>query len=1013
MKKLMMILFASIFIMGLVASLEIDNVKEFERKEGERYGSITITNGFGLGQRLAKYTLLDNTDICLYECYATGIAELDVPSKLFTQVDFEDNQRRPRNVLRQKMQLKTGTEQYQEKVEDTQRVCTGQGNTTHCEDQVIRTRTITKTRDVWGEYDQSILPAGTYTWRIAASKKPTESIDWIAHVHGIALDEWTFWVGVTPSAYYKFNEAVGNATDSSGNGLTLQNFNASYQSGKLFNAVRLNDSMTVAALNISNNAAFRFQNNNFTIAFWFNASACGSGGIAFAYMGRDAGGNGWDIVCQANGNITFGSNGTTIATTTSALNNSVYHRIVLVKEGINTNDFKLYVDGGLNRSGSHNKTISNNTSPFRIENAATGAAATPIFIDDLQFFNNYAWTAADVTFDYNGGVGLEAEGGTIAVTLLSPANAAFLFGYPINFTANLALPLGINATNATLFIWRSNGVLVANQYNTTIQTNETINVTFSNSTLAIGSYIWNVLGCGINATGSAQNCSFAVTNRSFDFGYIINGATFNNPVGELSSQLFTLNATLYPGLLNYDATLFYNNTAFLASKVSEGVNTIFSRTIVIPDVSVDINKTFIWQLALTDTSGTSYFNVSSGTQQVNAISLDNCAVNTVLVFNFTVRDEDTQAIITASPANNVTIEVELNISNMGVSSVFSTNFSGSNPAQICIQSGILNTTTYRLDGLVRYQTFSRVSEFYNIQNFTLSNNSIPQNVNLYDLLIVNSQEFLISVKDQNLVPVQNALIYIQRKYIPEGTFKTVEVPKTDIDGKAIGHFVLSDVIYTILVYKNGKLLATFANVAPVCTNAATGDCKINLNIGGSTTRPDSFINKGGLSYYAFYNSSSRLYLFTFTSIDGSTRAVSLNVTAVSPTLNKSICFTSTSQVSGTLLCSIPDSFGNGTGIAVINVDGSVYLTNSFKIQNAGGRIGYERYFFAFLLIITLPFMVIGSPELMIIMFIVGFISAISLVFIDQGAVVGTVSSVLWLGIAGAILIFIINKEKKT
>ncbi|KKK97106.1 hypothetical protein LCGC14_2656090, partial [marine sediment metagenome] len=85
-----------------------------------------------------------------------------------------------------------------------------------------------------------------------------------------------------------------------------------------------------------------------------------------------------------------------------------------------------------------------------------------------------------------------------------------------------------------------------------------------------------------------------------------------------------------------------------------------------------------------------------------------------------------------------------------------------------------------------------------LQNFTLRNSSIPQNINLLDLAVVDSQEFLVTFKSVELLPVAGALIDITRKYINEGVFKTVELPLTDDEGQVIAHLVLSDEIYTFI-----------------------------------------------------------------------------------------------------------------------------------------------------------------------------------------------------------------------
>jgi len=90
----------------------------------------------------------------------------------------------------------------------------------------------------------------------------------------------------------------------------------------------------------------------------------------------------------------------------------------------------------------------------------------------------------------------------------------------------------------------------------------------------------------------------------------------------------------------------------------------------------------------------------------------------------------------------------------------------------------LNSSVYRVDGVIQYDSVNRFQEFYNFQNYILNNATDNFTVGLYNLNDSNGEEFTITYKDANFVPVSNALVNIQRKYIDEGLFKTIEIPKT-------------------------------------------------------------------------------------------------------------------------------------------------------------------------------------------------------------------------------------------
>jgi len=70
-KLILIVVMLLILLSSSVSAWEWDNVKSFE-KGNLKYGKVTVTNALGLGSDLAEYTLLENTDSCLVNCYAIG-----------------------------------------------------------------------------------------------------------------------------------------------------------------------------------------------------------------------------------------------------------------------------------------------------------------------------------------------------------------------------------------------------------------------------------------------------------------------------------------------------------------------------------------------------------------------------------------------------------------------------------------------------------------------------------------------------------------------------------------------------------------------------------------------------------------------------------------------------------------------------------------------------------------------------------------------------------------------------
>jgi len=132
-------------------------------------------------------------------------------------------------------------------------------------------------------------------------------------------------------------------------------------------------------------------------------------------------------------------------------------------------------------------------------------------------------------------------------------------------------------------------------------------------------------------------------------------------------------------------------------------------------------------------------------------------------------------------------------------------------------------------------------------------------------------------KDNTFSAVEGAVISLDRKYIDEDVYKSVENIKTDYLGQGRGHFDLDNVIYRITVTKDNVLLSIFENVAVFCTDSVTGDCRLNLYETTSDTNPLDFDNYQNIGYTLIFNQTLRKVILTYSTLDGSTATILLNV----------------------------------------------------------------------------------------------------------------------------------------
>ena len=94
----------------------------------------------------------------------------------------------------------------------------------------------------------------------------------------------------------------------------------------------------------------------------------------------------------------------------------------------------------------------------------------------------------------------------------------------------------------------------------------------------------------------------------------------------------------------------------MGSFSQSGNYSILTIDFLAPNVDADTNLTFYWSLTLSDGQ---IINLTSHNQTVITINLDDCSVNTVVLYNYTIVDEANQSLL--SDPSNTTAELNINL----------------------------------------------------------------------------------------------------------------------------------------------------------------------------------------------------------------------------------------------------------------------------------------------------------------------------------------------------------------
>ncbi len=817
-----------------------------------------------------------------------------------------------------------------------------------------------KTPEDWRSLNSAVpLPKGKIVIGIFTDVEEGEEKEWIPNLFGVRITEWAVFIGATKFEYYEVGD-VANAVSRD----------------SLWNA------QTFMIGETGTNIDFELVGINLKLA-----SANSPNVLNFNVMITEVNSSNapdFTNILSVNNSINVtnisGAGWYNISMPTLTLNSSNRYAIILNGTGIAPNGMNWYYNssgkytGGSRWSGTNGLVWLNSS--------------------DQDFMFQVWGTSEDIT-----------------TTLLNPVNNTETINISLNFSATQSASK-YNLTNVTYKIWRDSGELF----------NETFVVISGNSNsttkqiddFTLDKYLWNVLTCGENDT--TTSCEYAENNYSLTTGIETSDLTYNSETTEGNSETFKINISTISGEVLTEVNLIYNNTEYQGTFISLGGNNYSaSEVITVPSISAEVNKTFYFNIVFS--SGFEY-NTTSNNQTVKALTLDDCSVNNIMVLNFTLVDEKNQTKLNGS-AFNTKIEIDIEMFTKGTTTnpiiELSQNYTQVNPATVCISDN-LSSSEYRVDATIRYVSNSREVEYYYLQNFILSNSTTGQNITLYDLLSVDSEQFSVTYRDENFLAVSDALIDVQRQYVDEGIFKTVEIGKTDADGRTILHLVRNDVVYTMIVKKDGVILSTFNNIIAFCDDFTIGDCKISLNeqeTGVPVTDWNSYQN---LDYTISFDEDTRTITTVFTTLDGSAHTVTLNATKADMWGNDAVCSDKLTTSSGTLTCVIPDSYGNVT-VRVLLYSYStrnIITTRIYKIfPNREDIFGGDGLIFLFIMVITIPLMFITSTIGIVIGAIIGLIASGALMIYTGFSWLGTGSTIMWLIIAGMIIIWKISERSKS
>lgn len=612
----------------------------------------------------------------------------------------------------------------------------------------------------------------------------------------------------------------------------------------------------------------------------------------------------------------------------------------------------------------------------------------------LYTINNYGFNATSVNKTYF----VDTSPPLIIINTPKANNLNFTIAAPQNVSFNVTI--NDTLSNVTTCLYSIDNMVTNTTTNCATSSSEGFNVLISNYGKN-NVYIW------AKDTFGSWNSSYVQTNV---MAYNQKSSITNSLGGDTVTFYLTLNATDIK-TTNANITLKFNNTNYPGSLFSIGTNAvIYTASISIPtNWGNETGNTLQWSWNVT-TIEFPNFATTTKTLTVYSLGIDNCSVYSNNLFNFKLFDEDSREDL------NGTIEAVVDVYIPGTSSVIATynnsfNYDTSTQnAKVCLSNQIWNFT-------INYQTkyYSNTSlyaaEYKHGQGLIFYTYSSVQNIDLYDLLLSRSTSFKFTIQGANLANVENAIVDVQRQYLPSNLFISVESPKTDSSGTTIAHLVAGDVYYNFIILQNGAILGTFLNYRVTCVNSLTGDCPVNLNLLKSTSTIKDYSTYGNLSVSFTLDKNSRILTMPYLTTDGLAHKVQWDVLKLDQWGNNTICTQTETSSTGAFTCPVPTSYGNSSLLVNIFSDDVFIGRKSFSLADTAANIfGGVRVLIGMLLYSTIVMLMMANPIMIILGSFLGLILASALFVIDGVSLFSSVATLAYFIIAGAIIIHYLRNK---
>lgn len=1034
-----------VLIIGIlpVIAMDFDNIVSkpqttFDGKqiEGnsilEKYPPIKVENIFGLGKDLAEAYLSEHTDNCGINCRSNIQIKLYEDAPLIDDIRFytlEGDRRTLQDIRSYQFYIKTNEEEFE--VNDYEWICeeTGKINLNgtaevKCENKLVGTHL--EKKPLWEQYIiGDIVPAGIYEVKLEGEKKPSREVDWQIKTSGVWTTDWAVWGTASSLFEYYYNTfddrasstgatgaaqtfTVGTVGDnetftitkiglktaksgtplsdygifiggasSDGFNTTILYYNTTFDYNQLSNDINGGEWYNFTMTPVNESSPFVLQKGK-TYSIFINSSVAEGFYIMADTGGTYAGGQvcrssdcpsyaTWDGFFEVYGGVE-GSSVTlnSPVDSSSSSSNEIEFNVTTNIVGTNLVNMSLWHNG----TGAFERNQTNST----ISPLTNSTLFNSSFVE-----GTYLWNVESC--DSDGDCGFAPTNKTFSIDTTTPS-------------------IIITAPTTTIDYGESGG-------------NETINWTISDINLDSCWFEYNMTNTSV--TCGDNNYSFILEDgvyyitlwandsvgnvnslySSWDYKLFANSVNYSEEVVATSNENFIINLTYNSSnWISASAKLNYNGTEYSSIKTAITNNLIFNNTLIVPNPSVLTNYGFLWNISLTNVTGTYYIPTTEYFQSVNPLQEINvtyteCPSGFNASFNFTSLIEKN---LTSIDFSSVAYNLQYGSSGNTSALVSSGSFSNINNFSICINS---SSSYYVGYGEIQYDVNGySARRFYIFENTRLTNTTIANN--LYSLETAESTAFQITATDTTLTPYNSYYISLLRWYPDLNTYKIVDMGKTDEKGQTVINVKTNDVDYRLGLYEpDGTLVKLLEPIRMVCQ---TTPCVYNLIVDLEETDLTTFLN---VESSLTYNPTTKVFTYIFNDPSQETTLMNLTIWQDYPDRDSIIlCSTTSTDFTGVLVCDVSAYTGQLRAEVWREASPRVLIAQLLKsirsslIDTDSGKT--MSLLIGLIMVISFALMGVVSPVLVIILGVVGLIPLIIFGVLDKATflIIGCIAGIV-------------------